>query len=295
MNSALYVLNFYSPVFVDQLSAAARPRRSASATSHGSTSAGRWSGSRSATATAAREDLRRGDRRRRGQAGRRSSRHATSSTTTPSSAAVEETVNFLEQIYRRADRRGRHRHRDPLLADRRAPEHASSATARRRRATNAADGGRVQVPHDLAARSPARAGLGRDLRVRGWPRWWRGVEAESWNRAMSRRRAVRPLTLEVEASSYRLEFFVPTRRRSSAHLLEGDASGELAGIGRWRLFEQDGVDRGPLRVERAYDARLDEPARPGGPTDLRGEPRLRDAQRRPGPRQLLGAPLLAID
>ena len=40
---------------------------------------------------------------------------------------------------------------------------------------------------------------------------------------------------------YRLEFFVRTTKVEKPHLLEGDASGELAGVGRWRLFEQGGV------------------------------------------------------
>jgi hypothetical protein len=40
---------------------------------------------------------------------------------------------------------------------------------------------------------------------------------------------------------YRLEFFVRTTKVEKPHLLEGDASGELAGIGRWRLFEHAGV------------------------------------------------------
>src|SRR5262245_57677749 len=40
---------------------------------------------------------------------------------------------------------------------------------------------------------------------------------------------------------YRLEFFVRTTKVEKPHLLEGDASGELAGTGRWRLFERAGV------------------------------------------------------
>ena len=40
---------------------------------------------------------------------------------------------------------------------------------------------------------------------------------------------------------YRLEFFVRTTKVEKPHLLEGDASGELSGIGRWRLFEQGDV------------------------------------------------------
>ena len=40
---------------------------------------------------------------------------------------------------------------------------------------------------------------------------------------------------------YRLEFFVRTTKVERPGLLEGQASGELAGTGRWRLFEQDGL------------------------------------------------------
>jgi hypothetical protein len=40
---------------------------------------------------------------------------------------------------------------------------------------------------------------------------------------------------------YRVDFEIVTTRVEAPHLLEGDADGELAGIGRWRLFEQDGL------------------------------------------------------
>ena len=40
---------------------------------------------------------------------------------------------------------------------------------------------------------------------------------------------------------YRVEFEVTTTRVERPHLLEGQAVGELEGIGRWRLYEQDGV------------------------------------------------------
>ena len=59
---------------------------------------------------------------------------------------------------------------------------------------------------------------------------------------------------------YRVEFEVTTTRVEHPHLLEGDAVGELEGIGRWRLYEQDGRHRRPLRVERDDDEAVDEPA-----------------------------------
>ena len=40
---------------------------------------------------------------------------------------------------------------------------------------------------------------------------------------------------------YRVEFEVTTTRVERPHLLEGDAVGELSGVGRWRLYEQDGA------------------------------------------------------
>ena len=75
-----------------------------------------------------------------------------------------------------------------------------------------------------------------------WPRWWRGVTS----------------TTELEPGDedgigrigrytwrsklpYDLEFDMRITRIKKPYLLEGEASGELAGIGRWRLFEEDGV------------------------------------------------------
>jgi uncharacterized protein YndB with AHSA1/START domain len=75
-----------------------------------------------------------------------------------------------------------------------------------------------------------------------WPSWWRGVE--------------RVVVLEPGDDNgvgqlgrytwrsklpYELEFEMRTARVERPCLLEGQASGELAGTGRWRLFEQDGV------------------------------------------------------
>jgi hypothetical protein len=76
-----------------------------------------------------------------------------------------------------------------------------------------------------------------------WPEWWRGVEeAEELSRPPSgddvgtvARMAWRSLL------PYRVEFEVTTTRVEQPYLLEGHAVGELEGIGRWRLYEQDGV------------------------------------------------------
>jgi uncharacterized protein YndB with AHSA1/START domain len=67
-----------------------------------------------------------------------------------------------------------------------------------------------------------------------WPLWWRGVEAteiltgDLWR---STWRSVLP---------YSLTFDFEILRREEPYFLEGRASGELAGLGRWRLFEARG-------------------------------------------------------
>ena len=75
-----------------------------------------------------------------------------------------------------------------------------------------------------------------------WPTWWRGVES----------------VVEVEPGDdegvgslgryvwksrlpYRLEFEMRITRVERPHYMQGQARGELAGTGSWRLFEQDGV------------------------------------------------------
>ena len=74
-----------------------------------------------------------------------------------------------------------------------------------------------------------------------WPEWWRGVVAAQ-------------KLAEGDASGlgqvgrytwrsrlpYDLDFQMTTTRVEEPYLLEGEAEGELAGVGRWRLFEQDG-------------------------------------------------------
>jgi uncharacterized protein YndB with AHSA1/START domain len=75
-----------------------------------------------------------------------------------------------------------------------------------------------------------------------WPQWWRGVEEAEEIRAGDdggvgtvARMAWKSLL------PYRVEFEVTTTRIERFHLLEGDAVGELSGIGRWRLYEEEGV------------------------------------------------------
>jgi uncharacterized protein YndB with AHSA1/START domain len=74
-----------------------------------------------------------------------------------------------------------------------------------------------------------------------WPEWWRGVEraelvrpGEDGDVGTVARMTWRSLL------PYRVEFEV-TMKRIESHLLEGDAVGDLTGVGRWRFFEHDGV------------------------------------------------------
>ena len=75
-----------------------------------------------------------------------------------------------------------------------------------------------------------------------WPAWWPGVmrveelvvrdEAGIGGVSRFTFRSVLPYDLVFEMRSVRVE---------RPRLLEGVASGELAGVGRWRFFEQGGV------------------------------------------------------
>ncbi len=76
-----------------------------------------------------------------------------------------------------------------------------------------------------------------------WPSWWRGVEvAEEISRPPGGD-DVGTVSRMVWRSllPYRVEFQIETTRVESPTLLEGRATGELAGVGRWRFYEQDGV------------------------------------------------------
>ena len=75
-----------------------------------------------------------------------------------------------------------------------------------------------------------------------WPDWWRGVE-----RVVELEPAGEDGTGQVARYTwksrlpYELTFIVRSTRSERPHLLEGEASGELAGTGRWRLFESGGA------------------------------------------------------
>lgn len=75
-----------------------------------------------------------------------------------------------------------------------------------------------------------------------WPEWWRGVEVAEELRAGDGDR-VGAVSRMVWRSllPYRVRFEVTTTRVERPHLMEGRATGELDGTGRWRLYEDDGV------------------------------------------------------
>jgi uncharacterized protein YndB with AHSA1/START domain len=74
-----------------------------------------------------------------------------------------------------------------------------------------------------------------------WPEWWRGVERVEVLEAGNGDR-VGELSRYTWKSKlpYRLEFDLRTTRVERPFLVEGTATGELAGEGRWRLFEAPG-------------------------------------------------------
>lgn len=75
-----------------------------------------------------------------------------------------------------------------------------------------------------------------------WPEWWRGVEeVEELDGGDGQRVGAVSRMVWRSILPYRVRFEITTTRVERPLLLEGAADGELAGTGRWRLFEQDGV------------------------------------------------------
>jgi hypothetical protein len=75
-----------------------------------------------------------------------------------------------------------------------------------------------------------------------WPEWWRGVlETERLEEGDEDGIGQYGRYVWKSRLPYELEFFVLTTRVERPHLLEGEASGELAGTGRWRLFADGAV------------------------------------------------------
>lgn len=75
-----------------------------------------------------------------------------------------------------------------------------------------------------------------------WPEWWRGVE-EAEEVKPGEENGLGSVSRLVWKSllPYKVEFEVTTTRVERPHLLEADAVGELSGVGRWRLYEHEGV------------------------------------------------------
>ena len=74
-----------------------------------------------------------------------------------------------------------------------------------------------------------------------WPEWWRGVErVEVLERGDEQRVGELSRYTWKSRLPYRLEFEMRTTRVDRPFLCEGRAKGELAGEGRWSLFEGGG-------------------------------------------------------
>jgi uncharacterized protein YndB with AHSA1/START domain len=75
-----------------------------------------------------------------------------------------------------------------------------------------------------------------------WPEWWRGVlEAEKLEEGDETGVGQFGRYVWKSKLPYKLEFHARTTRVEKPYLLEGTVEGELAGTGRWRLFEQNGT------------------------------------------------------
>jgi uncharacterized protein YndB with AHSA1/START domain len=129
-----------------------------------------------------------------------------------------------------------------------------------------------------------------------WPEWWHGVlEADKIEEGDEDGVGQYGRYVWKSKLPYKLEFFVRTTKVEKPYLLEGNAEGELAGIGRWRLFEQGGVTAAlyewNVRTTRAWMNLISPLARPVFAVN-------HDYVMRNGGHclaKLLGAPLLAID
>jgi hypothetical protein len=76
----------------------------------------------------------------------------------------------------------------------------------------------------------------------GWPGWWRGVvRVHEVDRGDDGRVGSRYRIAWRSRIPYELEFEFTVRGLKKGRCMEGDASGDLSGTGRWRLFEDGGV------------------------------------------------------
>jgi uncharacterized protein YndB with AHSA1/START domain len=129
-----------------------------------------------------------------------------------------------------------------------------------------------------------------------WPEWWKGVE-EATKLEEGDESGVGQHGRYVWKAylPYRVQFFIRTTRVERPCLLEGDATGELAGVGRWRFFEQDGLTavlyEWNVRTTKTWMNLVAPVARPIFKSN-------HDFVMRNGGRglaRLLGAPLLGLD
>lgn len=75
-----------------------------------------------------------------------------------------------------------------------------------------------------------------------WPGWWRGVERVSELDGGDADRVGSVYRIAWRSRiPYELEFDFKVRKVDPPCCMEGDAAGDLAGHGRWLLFERDGV------------------------------------------------------
>ena len=75
-----------------------------------------------------------------------------------------------------------------------------------------------------------------------WPEWWRGVEvAEELRPGNALGIGTKSRMVWRSWLPYRVEFEVTATKIEPFSLMEGQAVGDLEGIGRWRLYEQEGV------------------------------------------------------
>jgi hypothetical protein len=75
-----------------------------------------------------------------------------------------------------------------------------------------------------------------------WPQWWRGVvRVSELDGGDSERVGSRYRIAWRSRIPYELEFDFIVHGVDPPCCMEGAAEGDLAGNGRWRLFEQDGV------------------------------------------------------
>jgi hypothetical protein len=75
-----------------------------------------------------------------------------------------------------------------------------------------------------------------------WPEWWQGVvRVEQRDPGDENNVGSRHLIEWRSRLPYPIEFEFLVERVERPRLMEGRATGELDGTGRWRLWEQDGV------------------------------------------------------